>query len=195
VRVWLPRRRLPRLLFFVVMVLLAFFFVLGVTSVPYGMTSSAMELTLHCGGPGSGCEADQKDRVLVSRFTYRFREPRRGDIAAFHAPDTAAVACGLVGNEDVVYLKRIVALPGERWREQNGFIYVNGKRLDEPYVMRERRDRETIPERRIPEGQYLLLGDNRVTSCDSRRWGTVPRHDLIGPVYAVYWPPGRMGFN
>jgi signal peptidase I len=177
------------------MVLLTFFFVLGVTSVPYGMTSPAMELTLHCGGPGSGCEAEQNDRVLVSRFTYRLRDPSRGDIAAFHVPDTAAVACGLVGNEDVVYLKRIVALPGERWREQNGSIYVNGERLDEPYVEPTRRDQDTIPEKTVPDGEYLLLGDNRTTSCDSRRWGTVPRGNLIGPVYAVYWPPGRIGFR
>src|SRR5262245_6628184 len=100
------------------------------------MHSSAMEATFHCARPASGCEAGQMDRVLVSRFTYRFRDPRRGDIAAFHVPDAAVAACGAVGEGDV-YLKRIVALPGERWREQNGFIYVNGKRLDEDNVEHE----------------------------------------------------------
>ena len=135
------------------------------------------------------------DRVLVSRFTYRFRDPRRGDVAAFHAPPAASVACGVVGDENLVYLKRIVALPGERWREQAGCIYVNGKKLSEPYVEADRRDTETIPEKTVPKDEYLVLGDNRSSSCDSRRWGTVPRHDLIGPMYAVYWPPGRIGFK
>jgi len=47
----------------------------------------------------------------------------------------------------------------------------------------------------VPDGQYLMLGDNRASSCDSRRWGTVPRKNLIGPVFAIYWPPGRIGFK
>ena len=124
-----------------------------------------------------------------------FRDPRRGDVAAFHVSASVAAACGSVAERGAVYLKRVVALPGERWREQDGFIYVNGKRLDEPYVERERRDQETIPERTVPKDEYVMLGDNRSSSCDSRRWGTVPRGDLIGPVYAVYWPPGRIGFK
>jgi signal peptidase I len=191
----LPKGKLLKTLFFVVMLLVAFLVVLFVTSISYRVPASAMEPTFHCARPGSGCEADHMDRVLVSRFTYRFRDPRRGDLAAFHAPGPAVVACGLIGDEDVVYLKRIVALPGERWREQDGYIYVNGTRLDEPYVTPDRRDQETIPERTVPNDEYVLLGDNRSSSCDSRRWGAVPRDDLIGPVYAVYWPPGRIGFK
>ncbi len=86
------------------------------------------------------------------------------------------------------FVKRLIGLPGDRWREQNGFIYINGKKLDEPYVEADRRDAETIPEKTVPEGQYLMLGDNRASSCDSRRWGTVPRKNLVGPVFAIYWP-------
>ena len=191
----LPKGKLLKVVFFLVMLLAAFFVVLFVTSIAYRVPSSAMEPTFHCADPGSGCEADRMDRVLVSRFTYRFRDPRRGDVAAFHVSASVAAACGRVAERGAVYLKRVVALPGERWREQNGFIYVNGKRLDEPYVERERRDQETIPERTVPKDEYVMLGDNRSSSCDSRRWGTVPRGDLIGPVYAVYWPPGRIGFK
>jgi signal peptidase I len=97
--------------------------------------------------------------------------------------------------EGLVYLKRVVALPGERWREQDGFIYIDGKRLAEPYVKADRRDSETIPEKTVPDDEYIMLGENRSSSCDSRRFGTVPRDNLIGPVYAVYWPPGRIGFR
>jgi signal peptidase I len=92
-------------------------------------------------------------------------------------------------------VKRLIALPGERWRADNGNIYINGKLLDEPYLEPGRKDADTIPEKTVPEGEYLMLGDNRGSSCDSRRWGTVPRKNLIGPVFAVYWPPGRIGFR
>jgi signal peptidase I len=177
------------------MLLAALFVVLFVTSIAYRVPSSAMEPTLHCARPGVGCEANRMDRVLVSRFSYRIRDPHRGDVAAFHVPASVVAACGGVGSAGAVYLKRIVALPGERWREQDGYIYVDGERLDEPYVESERRDTETIPEKTVPDDEYVLLGDNRSSSCDSRRWGTVPRHDLIGPVYAVYWPPKRIDFR
>jgi signal peptidase I len=190
----LPRGRLPKALFFLGLLVGAVLLLLFVTSIAYRLPSSAMEPTFHCAHPGSGCEAEHMDRVLVSRFTYDIRDPRRGDVAAFHVPAAAIAACGAT-DEDVVYLKRVVALPGERWREQSGFIYVDGRRLAEPYVERERRDAETIPGKTVPSDEYLMLGDNRSSSCDSRRFGTVPRHNLIGPVYAVYWPPGRIGFR
>ena len=165
------------------------------TSTLYRIPSPAMEPTFHCARPTSGCEADTMDRVIASRIWYRLRDPEPGDVVAFRAPEPAAVACGGLPGERPVFIKRIIAGPGDRWREQTGFIYVNGERLDEPYVERERRDQETIPEKTVPHGEYLLLGDNRSMSCDSRRYGTVSRGNLIGPVFAVYWPLGRIGFR
>ena len=158
---------------------------------PYRIPSSSMEPTLHCAAPEPGCQADSSDRVLANRFIYRFRDPERGDIVVFNTPESAVARCGAGGT----FVKRLVGLPGDRWREQNGFIYINGERLEEPYVQRERRDHDTIPEKTIPDGEYLMLGDNRASSCDSRRWGTVPRDNLIGPVFAIYWPPSRIGFE
>jgi signal peptidase I len=164
---------------------------------PYRIPSSSMEPTLHCARPGSGCEARFSDRVLANRFIYHFRDPRRGEIVVFKTPPAAEVACssGEQGGGGETFVKRLIALPGDRWREQDGYIYLNGKRLDEPYVKPDRRDQETIPEKTVPKGQYLMLGDNRASSCDSRRWGTVPRKNLIGPVFAIYWPPRRIGFR
>ena len=164
---------------------------------PYRIPSSSMEPTLHCARPGSGCEARWSDRVLANRFIYHFRDPKRSEIVVFKTPPAAEVACnsGDQGAGGETFVKRIVGLPGEMWREQDGFIYINGQKLNEPYVKPDRRDTETIPTKKIPEGQYLMLGDNRASSCDSRRWGTVPRKNLIGPVFAVYWPPGRIGFK
>jgi len=164
---------------------------------PYRIPSSSMEPTLHCARPGSGCEARFSDRVLANRFIYHFRDPKRGEIVVFKTPPKAQVVCsnGEQGNGGETFVKRLIALPGDRWREQDGYIYLNGKKLDEPYVKADRRDADTIPEKTVPKGQYLMLGDNRASSCDSRRWGTVPRKNLIGPVFAIYWPPARIGFR
>jgi len=164
---------------------------------PYRIPSSSMEPTLHCARPGSGCESRWSDRVLANRFIYHFRDPKRGEIVVFKTPPAAEVACnaGESGTGGETFVKRLIALPGDRWREQDGYIYLNGKKLNEPYVQADRRDTETIPEKTVPKGQYLMLGDNRASSCDSRRWGTVPRKNLIGPVFAIYWPPGRIGFK
>lgn len=165
------------------------------TSTLYRIPSSAMEPTFHCARPASGCEADTMDRIIASRVWYRLRDPKPGDIVAFRIPEAGVVACsaGLPGAQPV-FIKRIIAGPGDRWRERNGLFFVNGERLDEPYVESERRDQETIPEKTVPADEYLLLGDNRSASCDSRRYGTVPRKNLIGPVYATYWPLGRIAF-
>src|SRR5207253_8736529 len=83
----------------------------------------------------------------------------------------------------------------------DGYVYVHGHKLNEPYVKPDRRDNRTvgladIPPRntytRIPLGYYLMMGDNRKSSCDSRVWGLVPRKNLIGEVFATYWPPSRI---
>jgi len=159
---------------------------------PYRIPSSSMEPTLHCARPGSGCESRFSDRVLANRFIYHFRKPHRGDIIVFKTPPLAKERCGAGGT----FVKRLIALPGEMWQEKSGFIYIDGKRLIEPYVKADRRDTGTsYPARTIPRGTYFMMGDNRTQSCDSREWGPVPRKNLIGEVFAVYWPPNRIGFR
>jgi signal peptidase I len=159
---------------------------------PYRIPSSSMEPTLHCARPGSGCEARFSDRVLANRFIYHFRRPHRGDIIVFKTPPLAKQKCGAGGT----FVKRLIALPGETWAEKNGYIYIDGKKLIEPYVKSDRRDTGTsYPARKVPPGMYFMMGDNRSQSCDSREWGPVPRKNLIGEVFAVYWPPNRIGFR
>ena len=176
--------------------ILGLLFVLAVvTMIAYRTPSSAMEPTLHCAKPAAGCEADRMDRILVSRWSYDIRDPRRGELVAFRTPPAVQMACGGFPGSSATFVKRLIALPGDRWREQDGYIYVNGAKLDEPYVEADRRDSDSIPQKTVPKGQYIVLGDNRSSSCDSRRWGTVPRKNLIGPVVAVYWPPKRIGFR
>jgi signal peptidase I len=154
---------------------------------PYRIPTSSMEPTLHCAKPGSGCAARFSDRVLANRFIYRFRDPRRGEIVVFKLPRTTS--CGEQGD---IFVKRMIGLPGQVVSERDGQVYVDGKPLNEPYVQPARRDRQTNTWRPVPKGQYFVMGDNRSSSCDSRTWGTVPRSDLIGPVFLTYWPPYRV---
>jgi signal peptidase I len=154
---------------------------------PYRIPSSSMEPTLHCAG-GPGCEARLSDRVLANRFIYHFRSPHRGEIVVFKTPPEAKARCGAGGT----FVKRLIGLPGDRWAERNGYVYINGKKLNEPYIKPDRRDTETHEQITIPKGMYFMMGDNRSSSCDSRVWGAVPRKNLIGEVFATYWPPNRI---
>ncbi len=163
---------------------------------PYRIPSSSMEPTLHCGKPDPGCEAGSSDRVLANRFIYRFRNPKRGELVVFNAPARARLQCPGGGG---VFVKRIVGVPGDAWSERRGYVSIGRRKLDEPYVRPERRDHQSLALsdiqpglERIPKDRYLMMGDNRASSCDSRQWGLVPRENLIGEVFLTYWPVGRI---
>jgi signal peptidase I len=158
---------------------------------PYRIPSSSMEPTLHCAGAGLGCTSQFSDRVLANRFIYHFTDPARGDIVVFTTPRQAREDCGAGGT----FVKRIIGLPGETWEMRNGFVFINGQRLREPYVKEERRDVDTRPAVKIPNDHYFVMGDNRAQSCDSRVWRTLPRANLIGKVFAIYFPPRRIGLR
>ena len=156
---------------------------------PYRIPSPSMEPTLHCARPVSGCEARVADRVIANRLVYRFQAPRRGEIVVFKAPAQVEGVCGTAGT----YIKRLVGLPGEKVSMRNGYVFINGIRLDEPYLEEGYRGGETGAWARLPDATYFVLGDNREMSCDSRRWGVVPRKNIIGRAEVVYWPPNRAG--
>jgi signal peptidase I len=156
---------------------------------PYRIPSPSMEPTLHCAKPISGCKSRVSDRVIANRLVYRFHEPERGDIIVFNAPPRVEAACNAGG----VFVKRIVGLPGESVAMRAGHVFINGERLSEPYLRPAYRDRESGSWGRSPSDGYFVLGDNRAMSCDSRRWGTVPRKGIIGRAEVTYWPPTRLG--
>jgi signal peptidase I len=158
---------------------------------PYRIPSSSMEPTLHCARPGPGCQAHFSDRVLACRICLDFSSPSRGDIIVFRTPPKAVQKCG----EGGTFVKRLIGLPGETVNEKNGQIYIDGRKLNEPYIKPGYRDTLTQGPWHVDKGQYFFMGDNRAQSCDSRQWGSVPRGNLIGTVFFVYWPPNRIGFK
>jgi signal peptidase I len=157
---------------------------------PYRIPSSSMEPTLHCATPALGCEAGSSDRVLANRFIYRFRDPQRGDIVVFETPTEAVERCGAGGT----FVKRLVGLPGDTIGQRGGVLSVNGAPVEEPYVNGGPPGQD-FGERTLAADEYFMMGDNRGQSCDSREWGPVSREDLIGPVFAVYWPLTRLGLR
>ena len=159
---------------------------------PYRIPSSSMEPTLHCAKPALGCLAAMSDRVIANRLAYVFGRPSRGQIVVFTAP-RAASRCD-PGAGGSTFVKRLIGMPGDTVSERDGYIFVNGRRLGEPYVDPSLRDRGSGIWH-VPLDQYFFLGDDRANSCDSRTWGTVPRSSLIGPVLLTYWPPNRLSFD
>jgi signal peptidase I len=162
---------------------------------PYRIPTPSMEPALHCARPTAGCEGRFSDRVLANRFIYHFKDPKRGDEVVFDTPPRAAEECPPGGT----FVKRIIGLPGEtvQIRLQRGvpYVYIDGERLDEPYLEDDRRGTAEPSTYDVPEGSYFVMGDNRAQSCDSREWGSVPRENLIGPVFMTYWPPNRISFH
>jgi signal peptidase I len=170
---------------------------------PFRIPSSSMEPALLCARPGPECSASMSDRVLVNRLAYDFGSPQRGQIVVFNAPPSANLCQR--GDAGTTFVKRLIGLPGETVREDGrGFIWIRPPdakkwtKLAEPYLSRATRlaDRSNFETTwRVPSGEYFMLGDNRPNSCDSQRWGAVPRSDLIGPVIFTYWPPERISYH
>jgi len=164
---------------------------------PYRVTSPSMVPTLE---PG--------DRVLADRVTLDFSSPSRGEIIVFHPPhctaghnDSSGVCTspqlglrdGLAGT---TFVKRVIGLPGETVWARGGHVWVQDKgkkgvELNEPYTHGQATN--NLPRTRIPKGYYLMLGDNRSISEDSRIWGLEPRAGMIGIARVRYWPLGRLG--
>jgi signal peptidase I len=119
------------------------------------------------------------DYIMASRFSYLVGKPKRGDVVIINAQHT--------NERDLI--KRVVALPGDSVEAYANTVYVNGTALVEPYIM-EPVDYQLVP-RRIPEGSYFVLGDNRNNSNDSHKGWLVPESDITEKALFVWWPPGR----
>jgi signal peptidase I len=156
---------------------------------PYSIPSDSMQPTLD---PGA--------HVLVSRLAYRFGEPRRGDIVVFHPPARARV-CGVERRpqtpcphparerSDATFIKRVVAVGGDRLAVRDGLPIVNGRPADEPFATLPCRPPGLcdLPQEIVIEpDHYFVMGDSRGASIDSRYWGPIPRAWLIGEALLRY---------
>lgn len=128
-------------------------------------------------------ELRDQDRLFINKFAYHFENISRDDVVVFHYPRDPSKS----------YIKRVIALPGDTIRIDEGRVYVNGKRIAEPYVPLRYRDVRSMAKRVIPPNDYFVMGDHRSISSDSRDFGPVERNLIYGKASFVYWPADNMG--
>ncbi len=138
---------------------------------------SSMSLTLH-----------DNDLLVASKISYKIHDPQRGDIIVFKPP-----------NEDSRdFIKRVIALPGDKIRITNSVVYINGQVLREPYLPERWTYNNNWPadgqDKLVPADQYFVMGDNRNHSSDSRSFGFVERDAILGKAEVRIWPLGQVGF-
>lgn len=126
-----------------------------------------------------------QERLFINQFTYKFKlgDIKRGDTVVFWYPEDTTKS----------YIKRVIGLPGDMVEIDDGYVVINGKKLQESYVPPEYRDDRSYSKRVVPTDEYFVLGDHRVSSNDSRSWGFVPRNYIYGKAVFVFWPPENMG--
>lgn len=147
------------------------------------------------------------DRVLVNKVVYRFHPPGRGDVIVFENPDPASEphrnliagvlnwvgrGLGFAQPADEDFIKRVIGLPGETIEGRGGSVYINGQKLEEPYLNGVTTG--SFGPKKVPEGAYFVMGDNRGNSNDSRYGlGTIPEDKIVGEAFVIIWPPSRWG--
>jgi len=126
--------------------------------------------------------ADQ-ERVFINKFVYRLEPIHRGDVVVFHYPRDTSKS----------YIKRVIALPGDRVRIDDGLVYVNGRVSAEGYVPSTYEDVRSFAEIVVPPHSYFVLGDHRNLSNDSRDFGPVDETFIYGKAVFGYWPMAKLG--
>ena len=126
---------------------------------------------------------EDQDRLFINKIAYRVGEVHRGDVVVFQFPRDHAKS----------YIKRVIALPGDRIRIDQGQVIVNGEPLKEPYLQGRFADDRSQSEMVMPPGEYFVMGDHRSISSDSRDFGPVDRGLIYGKAVFVYWPMEQVG--
>lgn len=137
---------------------------------------------------------DNGEYLLTNKLAYRTGVPQRGDVVVFRAP--AGAHCPTGGACD--FIKRIIGQPGDNVRIVNGKVLVNDQQLVEPYLPADLttaadfymgENQEIV----LRENEYIVMGDNRNGSSDSRAWGPIGRQAIIGKAWVRYWPVSKLG--
>ena len=164
-----------------ILTIVIFFVVQTFVAQPFVVKQVSMEQSLL---PGQS--------VLVDKLTPRFDDYSRGDVVVFYPP--TAVSEDAPGVPAVPFIKRVIGLPGDLIQLRDGAVYVNGVKLDEPYLFDDAGSRVlTDPESgetewRIPKDSLFVMGDHRGSSVDARSFGPIPVSSVIGRAVLRYWP-------
>ncbi len=134
-----------------------------------------------------------KEYILTDKISYRLHPPKRGDVVVFHAPRSAQCPEG-TGCD---FIKRLIGLPGDTIELRDHIFYINGQKLQEPYIPPENVTNTSVYLQNTPiilgENEYFVAGDNRPHSSDSRVWGPIGLEDIVGKGFFRYWPINRAG--
>ncbi len=152
-----------------------------IISIVLFLTINAVSARIRVDGLSMMPTLENGEFIIVSRLSYRFGQPERGDIIVFHYPR----------NPTEEFIKRVIGLPGDEIVIRSGTVYVNGYPLEEPYIAAPPNYETQMT---VGENQLFVLGDNRNNSSDSHVWGTVPLDYVIGKAVFVYWPVPKVGF-
>ena len=126
---------------------------------------------------------EDRDRLFINKFVYHVTAIERGDVVVFHYPR----------DPEKSYIKRVIALPGDRIAIDRGEVLVNGNALHETYVPLMYRDSRSMAEMVVPPETYFMMGDHRSISSDSREFGPVDRSLIYGKAVFIYWPARDAG--
>jgi signal peptidase I len=124
-----------------------------------------------------------QERIFINKMVYRFEPISRGDVVVFWYPRDRTKS----------FIKRIIGLPGETVETRRGRVYVDGRPIDEPYVLPEYFDRSDFGPVRVPPDEYFVMGDHRDSSNDSRVFGPVESSYIYGKAVFAYWPMNHFG--
>ncbi len=123
---------------------------------------------------------EEGEYVIIDKLSYYLDEPDRGDIIVLRFPN----------DRSRDFIKRVIGLPGDHIEVSDGVVNINGVALEEPYINAPPSYNGTWD---VPEGQYFVLGDNRNNSSDSHNWSYLPRTDIVGKAWIIYWGPDNWG--
>ncbi len=126
----------------------------------------------------------ENDKILVSKFAYRFHPLRRSDVIVFKAPPEAAL-------DEKDFIKRLIALPGDVVEVRDGMVFINGQPLHEPYIAEP--PVYDMPPVTVEPGKVFVMGDNRNDSNDSHAWGQLDADRIRGKALVIFWPLSRIG--